>query len=57
MQFLSKLHLSNAQIQTIREEHGDEVGYYFAFLSHYIACLIPLGLAGLFVFVTLMLAR
>ena len=36
-----------------KNRHGDEVGFYFAFLSHYISCLLPLGGSGVLVFIIL----
>ena len=34
------------RLDTLRDEFGDEVGFYFGFLSHYIYCLGILGAVG-----------
>ena len=48
--FYDTLVLSDAKLSSIRAHYGDEVGFYFAFMSHFLWCLCwlaPLGL-GLF---------
>jgi hypothetical protein len=48
--FYATLVLSDAKLSSIRAHYGDEVGFYFAFMSHFLWCLCWLAPLGLCLF-------
>jgi hypothetical protein len=43
-------------VEEIKEYFGDEIGFYFAFLRHFVRCLIPVAAVGAAVFLAMVLS-
>ena len=43
-------------MEEIKEYFGDEIGFYFAFLRHFVRFLIPIAFVGVLVFLAMVLS-